>query len=112
MRRVAASPSTRICSPRLLTVAHFHGGAELREGLRRALDLQGWDARAWDDAPTAASALPHALDLRDWDVLRAALPAEARAFLLWLLAVGDDVEVVIRDGDDAAIDLAAELRRL
>ena len=52
------------------------------------------------------------LDLRDWDVLRAALPAEARAFLLWLLAVAEDVEVVIRDRDDAAIDPAAELKRL
>jgi hypothetical protein len=97
---------------RLLMVANFHDGAELREGLRRALDLQGWDARGWDDAPTVASALPHALDLRDWDVLRAALPAEARALLLWLLAVGDDVAVVLRDSDDAAIDPVAELKRL
>ena len=97
---------------RLLTVANFHSGTELREGLRRALDLQGWDAHAWGDAPTAAPALPHALDLRDWDVLRAALPAEARAFLLWLLAVGDDVKVAIRDCDDAAIEPADELKRL
>ena len=42
----------------------------------------------------------------------ASTSSEARAFLRWLIAVGEVLEVVIRDRDDAVIDPADELRRL
>jgi hypothetical protein len=94
---------------RLVTVAHFKGSDALRRGIRFALDVPGDPD---DELPPASTvAMPHALDIHDWDVLRAAHPDDARALLEWLLAA-PDMQLKISDSSDAPVDPATELRRL
>lgn len=97
---------------RILTVAHS-AGAALRTTLCAALGLPGSDGAAWATLPVRASALPHVLELRDWDVLRAAHPADARGMLEWLVAAiaSGAFTAVITDTNDAPVDPHAELRR-